>query len=134
MQYRNAKKLSNGWIDCEINHPQYGWIPFTANPSDTGAPFDVKELHATMKADPNTEAYVPPPQEDVIEAATILARTRRAELLARYVDTFVMNQLRWGDMTEDQKNQISEYRRSLLDITDQGGFPLSIVWPEVPNL
>lgn len=132
MKYRNAKRLVNGWIDCELNHPQYGWIPFTANPTDTGSFFNVGELHAKMSVDPDTKDYVPPSQEDTLKKKTISARQLRAELLDKHVDAFVMNQLRWGDMTEDQKSQIIEYRQNLLDITDQEGFPLTIIWPNPP--
>ena len=34
MQIREAKFNANGTIDCEIEHPQFGWIPFTANADD----------------------------------------------------------------------------------------------------
>lgn len=34
MEYRNARYIEDGRIDCEINHPVYGWIPFTADPND----------------------------------------------------------------------------------------------------
>ena len=34
MDVRNPKRNENGTIDCEINHPLYGWIPFTASPDD----------------------------------------------------------------------------------------------------
>lgn len=34
MNYRNSKYNENGSIDCEINHPDYGWIPCTASPND----------------------------------------------------------------------------------------------------
>jgi hypothetical protein len=61
MNYRNAKRLANGWIDCEIEHETFGWIPFTCDPNDTGAQFDVAELHAQMDADPETADYVEPP-------------------------------------------------------------------------
>jgi hypothetical protein len=61
MNYRNAQRLANGWIDCEIEHPSHGWIPFTCDPSDTGAQFDVAALHAQMDADPATADYVEPP-------------------------------------------------------------------------
>ena len=28
MNYRNAKYINdNGWVDCEIQHPEPGWIP-----------------------------------------------------------------------------------------------------------
>jgi hypothetical protein len=34
MKIRNAKYNQFGTIDCEIEHPVYGWIPFTASPDD----------------------------------------------------------------------------------------------------
>lgn len=34
MDVRNPKYNHVGSIDCEINHPSFGWIPFTANPND----------------------------------------------------------------------------------------------------
>ena len=61
MEYRNPRKTAGVAIDCEINHPVYGWIPFTADPSDLSAAFDVAELHAALAADPNTLEYVAPP-------------------------------------------------------------------------
>jgi hypothetical protein len=132
MNYRNSKRLENGWIDCEIEHDTLGWIPFTCDPSDTGALFDVAELHAQMDADPNTSPYEPPTQEDVLADATAQAREKRAELLAKNVDPYVMNALRWADLSVEQQGDIAAYRRALLDITDQSGFPLEVVWPELP--
>ena len=132
MNYRNAKRLADGSIDCEIEHPNLGWIPFTCDPSDTGALFDVVTLHAQMDADPNTSPYEPPTQEDVLADATAQAREKRAELLAQNVDPYVMNALRWADLSAEQQGEVASYRRALLDITDQVGFPLDIVWPEPP--
>lgn len=37
MQVRNAVFNSSGTIDCEIEHPEFGWIPFTASQDDTEA-------------------------------------------------------------------------------------------------
>ena len=34
METRNIQKTGNGGYQCEINHPRYGWIPFTARPDD----------------------------------------------------------------------------------------------------
>jgi hypothetical protein len=133
MNYRNAKRLADGSIDCEIEHPNLGWIPFTCDPSDTGAQFDVATLHAQMDADPNTSPYEPPTQEDVLADATAQAREKRAELLAQNVDPYVMNALRWADLSAEQQGEIAAYRRALLDITDQAGFPLDIIWPEQPT-
>lgn len=37
MEIRNQTVNSHGTIDCEINHPEHGWIPFTAAPDDSGS-------------------------------------------------------------------------------------------------
>lgn len=34
IEYRGPKYNENGTIDCEINHPEFGWIPFTADQND----------------------------------------------------------------------------------------------------
>ncbi len=34
MDYRNATFNRFGTVDLEIDHPAYGWIPFTASPDD----------------------------------------------------------------------------------------------------
>lgn len=36
MNYRNARFNADGvTVDLELEHPQYGWIPFTASPDDS---------------------------------------------------------------------------------------------------
>lgn len=35
MQMRNARRVEGGAIDIEMNHPDHGWIPFTAVPEGT---------------------------------------------------------------------------------------------------
>jgi hypothetical protein len=133
MNYRNAKRISNGRIDCEIEHETYGWIPFTCDPNDTGAMFDVTELHAQMDADPDTEAYVPPTQEELDARAADAVRMQRDALLATEVDPIVSNPLRWADLSTEQQQAWASYRRALLDITAQSGFPHSVTWPEKPQ-
>jgi hypothetical protein len=59
------------------------------------------------------------------------ARFIRNRLLKRYIDTF--NPLRWAALTEQQQQAWSAYRQSLLDITDQPGFPDVIDWPNPPD-
>lgn len=34
IQFRRVKPLTDGRFDCEIKHPNFGWIPFTAAPDD----------------------------------------------------------------------------------------------------
>ena len=133
MNYRSAKRLGNGWIDCEIEHPVHGWIPFTCNPADTGAQFNVAELHAAMDADPETAPYIPPTQEELDAQAASAVRAERDMRLATEVDPVVSNPLRWADMTADQQQAWADYRRALLDITLQAGFPHDVVWPTKPE-
>ena len=132
MNYRNAKVLENGWIDCEIEHPVHGWIPFTCDPNDVGAEFDVATLHAEMVADPLTLPYIPPTETEILYEQTMEARVYRNQLLTEIVDPIVTNPLRWGELSQERKDEVSAYRRALLDITDQAGFPANVVWPEVP--
>lgn len=34
VEYRNAKYDASGTITCEMNHPVFGWVPFTASATD----------------------------------------------------------------------------------------------------
>jgi hypothetical protein len=133
MNYRNAQRLANGWIDCEIEHESFGWIPFSCDPNDTGAKLDVAALHAQMDADPDTAAYVPPTQEELDAAAAETVRAERDAKLASEVDPIVTNPLRWADLTAEKQAEWAAYRRALLDITEQSGFPHDLVWPVKPE-
>lgn len=134
MQYRNAKIIGGGKIDCEIDHPDFGWIPFTCDADDDGATFDVAALHAEMLASPSTIPYTPPTADELLMQATQDARSHRAYLLTSQVDPIATNPLRWGSLTQAQQDEIAAYRTALLDITDQSGFPESISWPPVPQV
>jgi hypothetical protein len=133
MNYRNAQRLANGRIDCEIEHETFGWIPFTCDPNDTGAQINVAALHAQIDADPATAAYVPPTQEELDAAAAEAVRAERGTKLASEVDPVVSNPLRWADLTAEKQAEWAAYRRALLDITAQSGFPHSVVWPTKPE-
>jgi hypothetical protein len=45
-EFRNAQSLQpdNASMDVEINHPTYGWIPYTLDPSDTDMTIDNSAL------------------------------------------------------------------------------------------
>jgi hypothetical protein len=60
-------------------------------------------------------------------------REQRNNLLATEVDPLVSNPLRWADLTSDQQAAWTQYRRDLLDITAQAGFPNEVVWPTKPD-
>jgi len=57
MDVRNAAYNQYGTIDCEINHPVFGWIPFTASPDDVEA--HGAAIFAELTASGAVAAYVP---------------------------------------------------------------------------
>lgn len=60
MEWRDAAFDADGRITCEIRHPAFGWIPFTADPADAEAPFDVAALDAEIRASGEAVPYVTP--------------------------------------------------------------------------
>jgi len=132
-EIRNAKSLNaeNTWFDVEINHPEFGWIPYTLNPDDTDMTVSNDDLLAMIGS--NFEAYVPPTQAELDAQAAAQVRAQRDWLLQNEVDPIVSNPLRWADMTAEQQAAWAAYRTALLDITDQAGFPHSVTWPTKPE-
>ena len=130
---RNAKSIneSNTKFDVEIDHPTYGWIPYTLDPADEDQTIDNDALRALIGSD--FEAYVAPTQEELDQEAEEEVRGLRDYLLFSHVDPIISNSLRWADMTTDKQNAWTAYRRDLLDITDQDGFPHNVVWPTSPD-
>lgn len=57
-------------------------------------------------------------------------RTERDALLVNSVDR--INPMRWETLSEAEKDAWRTYRRALLDVTEQNGFPFSINWPVTP--
>ena len=71
MNARNPKQNAVGSIDLEIDHPVYGWIPFTASPDDAeGAELYAKAVTGEFGpiapyVEPPTPEPVPPTQEQI---------------------------------------------------------------------
>jgi len=134
MNYRNAQYINvDGWIDCEIEHPHYGWIPYTLDPSDTDQTINNDELLSAMIGNSDVAAYVPPTQEELDAQAAAQVRAERDHILETEVDPIVSNPLRWGSLSDEQQLAFTVYRQNLLDITEQSGFPHNVVWPTPPE-
>ena len=133
MNIRNPVYTATGEIDCEINHPALGWIPFTANPEDQGAGFDVAALHRALIAGGDVAPYIPPSREEVLARAAAEARAMRDHLLRGTVDPVVTNPLRWADLAPEAQAAWIAYRRALLDLPASEGFPEAVVWPPAPK-
>ena len=82
MNYRNAKRISGGRIDCEIEHPKYGWIPYTIDPNDKDSTVDNAAL--VLAIGTNATPYTAPTQGELdTEAAA-----RDAQRIAHIKEEF----------------------------------------------
>lgn len=59
-EYRSPKYNANGTIDVEINHPDFGWIWFTADPNDVEP--HGRQIFADLQAE--AEPYTPPAETE----------------------------------------------------------------------
>ena len=123
MNYRNPIYNENDTIDCEIEHPEYGWIPFTADPNDVEE--HGRAIYTQIKADGNIAPYVPHIPTDEELAAFI--RDERDALLIQTDWTQL------PDVPESTREAWADYRQALRDIPQQAGFPHEVVWPEPPQ-
>ena len=131
-QVRNAASLhsDNLRMDVEINHPDYGWIPYHLDPADTDMTIDNDAVMALIGD--NFTAYVAPTQAELDAEAATQVRAERNSKLVEEVDPIVTNPLRWADLTAAKQAEWTQYRTDLLDITDQAGFPHNVTWPTKP--
>ena len=132
-EVRNAASLQadNLRMDVEINHPKFGWIPYTLDPSDADTTINNDEVMALIGT--NFTAYVAPTKAELDASAAAQIRMERDNILATVVDPIVSNNLRWAEMTTEKQAEWAAYRTALLDITDQAGFPTDITWPTKPE-
>ena len=132
-EVRNAASLQsdNLRMVVEINHPDYGWIPYTLDPSDTDMTINNDEVMALIGTD--FSAYVAPTQAELDTETAANVRAERNDILFRVVDPLVSNPLRWAEMTADKQSEWSQYRTDLLNVPQQAGFPSSITWPTEPS-
>jgi hypothetical protein len=131
MNFRNPKYTKNNWIDCEIEHPRLGWIPFTCNPNDEGAAFDTKELFDRMVASKKVAAYIPPTQAELEAKQMEIVRVKRDALL-RESDILVFPD-RWATYTSQRQAEISAYRQALRDLPENITDPFNVTWPVLAN-
>ncbi|EGJ20507.1 hypothetical protein RSWS8N_00475 [Cereibacter sphaeroides WS8N] len=120
LRIRNPAFTADGRIDCELLHPRFGWIPFTADPEDDEP--HGREIHAQALA-MGPAPWSPPPPD--LEALAAEARAHRDALLAACDWTQV------ADAPVDRAAWAA-YRQTLRDLPEQAGFPTGIAWPEPP--
>lgn len=131
MEYRNAKYVTETSIECEINHPTLGWIPYGIADYEVD-PFAISLniiLKGSMEANDNVEAYSAPSNE----VLSLNIRAQRDSILGTIVDPIVSNPLRWADMSSEKQEEWRVYRQALLNIPESSGFPSNVTWPTQPT-
>ena len=79
----------------------------------------------------NNGGVFTPPQ---VTPTTENVLVKRKKLLSYFDVELYRNEFYWKTLTEAQKNERLSFRQALLDITDQVGYPSSVVWPPYPIL
>jgi hypothetical protein len=80
MNARNPQYNAFGTIDLEIDHPQYGWIPFTASPDDPGGA-DIYAQAIAGEFGDVAEYVAPPPPPPPPPPSVVSMRQARLALL-----------------------------------------------------
>ena len=132
-EVRNAASLQadNQQMDVEINHPDYGWIPYRLAPWDTDQTINNSAILTLIGS--NFKEYVAPTQSELDAETAANIREERDTILVTVVDSLVSNPLRWASLASDKQTEWTNYRTNLLGVPQQAGFPNSITWPTKPE-
>jgi len=130
-EIRNAVSTNddNTEFELEINHPEYGWIPYALHSHDTDNTIDNSQLLALIG-----DNFTQLSQEIKDEREASLQRHERDVILETVVDPLVSNPLRWAELTTEQQNAWAQYRIDLLNVPQQSGFPHNITFPTKPSI
>lgn len=96
-------------------------LPFTANPNDTED--HGRDIYARAIAGEFGEVALFEPIAPTVEQVAQAIRKARNYKLETEVDPIVTNPLRWAELSPEQQQAYSDYRRALLDMTDDANFP-----------
>lgn len=128
IQVRNPQYNAAGTIDMEMEHPTFGWIPFTASPDDSAQ--HGRELYAQAVAGelgPVAPYVAPPPPPPVIPTSVTMRQARLALFdagLLSQVDAAISQnpraQIEWEYATTVERNsELTQSLASGLGLTEQ---------------
>ena len=105
MQFRNPAYNEHGTIDCEINHPDYGWIPHTI-PADENPQLQA----AAVKANPIPYVASPAPtQEDT------LTKERSMMTCSPLQGILTLGESQWNKVLSYRDNYASWQEKVIID-------------------
>lgn len=61
-------------------------------------------------------------------------RRQRDGLLAEFDKSLYRTALYWDSLTQAQRDERMTYRKALLDVPEQPGFPCNVAWPDYPAI
>jgi hypothetical protein len=93
--YRNARYDPDGRITCEVKHPTFGWIPFTADPNDSEP--RGREIFARIVSEGGAADYSPPPPKSDEE---ILAEWRARTSVTPLQGKLALGETQWVRVEE----------------------------------
>lgn len=117
----------DGLLECIL--PSYN--PETLQPF--GSRNEAQSFAQTIGSNPNYFSKKLTDEEKAAathDRAVIDVRQKRDAILSDDVDT--MNPMRWKSLTQEAQALWTQYRLDLLNVPEQAGFPLTIVWPIKP--
>jgi polyphosphate kinase len=120
MEYKNTKYNKYGTIDCDINHPEFGWITTTLSPEDPETADLFNEVLSNGDIAEYEEVQLTPEQIEEQNIQEIRReRNKRLEELDRPL---------WlENLTVEHKEIIDTYYQALLDA------PQTMVLPDRPD-
>ena len=122
-QFRNAQYYRNNTVECEVNHKEFGWVPFLATAYD-GEEYG-RELYRQLVEEHASEIAALD-NERILAEDTDIARNNRNVLLT---------QTDWTqspDVPEATRTAYTAYRQQLRDLPAQDGFPY-VEFPTPPG-
>jgi len=135
MRYKNPRYTAQGDIDIELDHPEFGWIPFTASPNDVDNEGGRALFREIVAKEPGHVApYEGPPLEEIIlnewrQSAVVSTFQAKAMLLqAGYWDDVAAFMADADPVTRLAWETAREFRRlsptileiaEILEITDE---------------
>jgi len=104
MEFRNPAYNASGSIDCEINHPDYGWIPHTI-PADENPDLQAAAIAAGVAP------YVAP----TIDPAVALAAERAAMVCSPMQGILTLGETEWAKVVAYRDTQAAWAEKVVID-------------------
>lgn len=107
MDFRNAQYNADKTVDCEVNDPRRGWMPFTASIDDPSP--EGRRLYADIITSDEVAAYVAPPPptyDELVAQWRAVAFCQMLSLQDHLIDVGLFDQAETASQSLDPKWRI----------------------------